>query len=61
MNESVCGVPSDVGLHSSSDPLDLNTDYRITNFDNPIVGLLTIFQCITLDGWSAIMYNIADQ
>ena len=43
MNDSICGEPKDVGLHYLTDPLDLDTDYRITNFDNPLVGLLTIF------------------
>lgn len=61
LNGSVCGEPKDVGLHYSSDPLDIDTDFRITNFDNPLIGLLTIFQCITFDGWSTMMYNIKDQ
>lgn len=39
---------------------DVDTDiaslnYGITNFDNVGYALLTIFQCITMEGWSAIM------
>ncbi|XP_052750950.1 muscle calcium channel subunit alpha-1-like isoform X3 [Galleria mellonella] len=32
----------------------------ITNFDNIGYSMLTVFQCITLEGWTDIMYAIAD-
>jgi|688.fasta_scaffold2320320_1 hypothetical protein len=35
-------------------------DYGITSFVNPFIGVITIFQCITLEGWTTIMYNFMD-
>jgi hypothetical protein len=40
--------------------LGLDTDinelnYGITNFDNIFSALMTIFQCITMEGWTKIM------
>ena len=35
-------------------------DYGIISFDNLGVGLLMIFQTITLEGWTKIMYNYMD-
>ncbi|XP_049881601.1 muscle calcium channel subunit alpha-1-like isoform X3 [Pectinophora gossypiella] len=32
----------------------------ITNFDNFGLSMLTVFQCITLEGWTDVMYNIQD-
>ena len=31
-------------------------NYGITNFDNFIHSMLTVFQCITLEGWTEILY-----
>ena len=31
-------------------------NYGITNFDNFIQSMLTVFQCITLEGWTEILY-----
>jgi len=30
----------------------------ITNFDNFGLAMLTVFQCITMEGWTAIMYDV---
>ncbi|XP_066994947.2 muscle calcium channel subunit alpha-1-like [Anabrus simplex] len=35
-------------------------NYGITNFDNFGFATLTVFQCITMDGWVDILYNIQD-
>ncbi|XP_035708740.1 muscle calcium channel subunit alpha-1 isoform X3 [Folsomia candida] len=32
----------------------------ITNFDNFGLAMLTVFQCITLEGWTQVMYDIQD-
>ena len=32
-----------------------NLNYGITNFDNVGSAFLTIFQCITMEGWTKIM------
>ena len=31
----------------------------ITNFDNFGLAMLTVFQCITLEGWTTVMYNVS--
>jgi hypothetical protein len=37
-----------------------NPHYGITHFDNIAFAWLTIFQCITLEGWTPIMYMCMD-
>jgi hypothetical protein len=37
-----------------------NPNYGITSFDNIEYSWLTIFQCITLEGWTPIMYMTMD-
>ena len=32
----------------------------ITNFDNFGLAMLTVFQCITLEGWTDVLYDIQD-
>ncbi|ODM89302.1 Muscle calcium channel subunit alpha-1, partial [Orchesella cincta] len=32
----------------------------ITNFDNIGLAMLTVFQCISLEGWTDVMYNLQD-
>ncbi|XP_059167740.1 muscle calcium channel subunit alpha-1-like isoform X5 [Physella acuta] len=33
-------------------------NYGITNFDNFGLSMLTVFQCITMEGWTTVMYDI---
>lgn len=33
----------------------------ITNFDNFGLSMLTVFQCITLEGWTDVLYNVSDR
>lgn len=35
-------------------------NYGITNFDNFGLAMLTVFQCITLEGWTDVLYDIQD-
>ncbi|KAK3913679.1 Voltage-dependent calcium channel type D subunit alpha-1 [Frankliniella fusca] len=35
-------------------------NYGITNFDNFGLSMLTVFQCITLEGWTDVLYAIQD-
>ena len=35
-------------------------NYGVTNFDNIGKALITIFQCITMEGWTSIMYIYQD-
>lgn len=30
----------------------------ITNFDNFGLSMLTVFQCITLEGWTDVLYDV---
>lgn len=32
-------------------------NYGITNFDNFGLAMLTVFQCITLEGWTDVLYG----
>lgn len=34
--------------------------YGIINYDDIVHGMITIFQVITLEGWSTLMYNLSD-
>ncbi|KAA0717050.1 Voltage-dependent N-type calcium channel subunit alpha-1B [Triplophysa tibetana] len=36
----------------------IGPNYGITNFDNILFAVLTVFQCITMEGWVDILYNI---
>ena len=45
-------------IYRDSEVPELN--YALTNFDNIFYAFLTIFQCITLEGWTDIMYMNQD-
>ena len=34
-------------------------NHGITNFDNFGLAMLTVFQCVTLEGWSDVLYNVS--
>lgn len=34
-------------------------NYGITNFDNFGLAMLTVFQCITMEGWTDMMYYVS--
>ncbi|KAG8141736.1 hypothetical protein E2320_006429 [Naja naja] len=34
-------------------------NFGITNFDNILFSVLTVFQCITMEGWTDILYNVS--
>lgn len=33
-------------------------NYGITNFDNFFLAMLTVFQCVTMEGWTDVMYYV---
>nr|AAO83839.1 voltage-dependent L-type calcium channel alpha-1 subunit isoform b [Lymnaea stagnalis] len=33
-------------------------NYGITNFDNFGLAMLTVFQCITMEGWTTVLYDV---
>lgn len=34
-------------------------NFGITNFDNILFAVLTVFQCITMEGWVEILYSVS--
>ncbi|KAJ8395442.1 hypothetical protein AAFF_G00031760 [Aldrovandia affinis] len=38
----------------------IGPNYGITQFDNILFALLTVFQCITMEGWTIVLYNTND-
>ncbi|KAL2099497.1 hypothetical protein ACEWY4_003891 [Coilia grayii] len=38
----------------------IGPNYGITNFDNILFAILTVFQCITMEGWTGILYNVSE-
>ncbi|CAH2060511.1 unnamed protein product, partial [Iphiclides podalirius] len=61
---SACSRDPDVGFQCEEGQICTDywqgPNYGITNFDNIGYSMLTVFQCITLEGWTDIMYAIAD-
>jgi hypothetical protein len=57
-----CKHPLDGGLDKSVDsPIEQALiDFGLANFDNLAYAILTIFQMITMEGWTKIMYNLMD-
>lgn len=37
-----------------------NPNFGVTNFDNILYSFLLVFQIVTLEGWSEIMYWVFD-
>ena len=34
-------------------------NYGITSFDNILYAMLTVFQCITMEGWTTVLYYVS--
>lgn len=37
----------------------IGPNFGITNFDNILFAILTVFQCITMEGWVDILYDVS--
>lgn len=37
----------------------IGPNWGITSFDNIFFAMLTVFQCITMEGWTAILYWVS--
>uniref|UniRef100_A0A8B9LNR7 Voltage-dependent calcium channel type A subunit alpha-1 n=1 Tax=Astyanax mexicanus TaxID=7994 RepID=A0A8B9LNR7_ASTMX len=53
------------GVRRCPDKYDCNGTWigpndGITQFDNILFAVLTVFQCITMEGWTAVLYNTND-
>jgi hypothetical protein len=57
-----CGSPAQYSLDLKSEVLKDQEliSYGIVTFDNLLRALITIFQMITLEGWTDMMYNLSD-
>nr|AXF54067.1 voltage-dependent calcium channel A type alpha-1 [Ditylenchus destructor] len=49
------GVPGTTCLNQWEGP-----NYGITSFDNIAFAMITVFQCITMEGWTTVMYYTND-
>ena len=52
------------GVRKCPDKYDCNGTWigpndGITQFDNILFAVLTVFQCITMEGWTAVLYNVS--
>ena len=36
----------------------IGPNYGITSFDNIAFAMITVFQCITMEGWTTVMYYV---
>jgi len=61
-DQMTCGNPQDYGIPLAKDGVynDSAINYGISGFDNLGQSLLTVFQIITMQGWSKIMLNLMD-
>ena len=57
-NDTVGDLTAIDDLYRDSNIFELN--YGVTNFDHMGSAFLTIFQCITLEGWTTVMYIFQD-
>ncbi|KAL1129887.1 hypothetical protein AAG570_012831, partial [Ranatra chinensis] len=62
-----CSEPEGAGFHCAYYSEEMvctegweGPNFGITNFDNFGLAMLTVFQCITLEGWTDVLYNIED-
>ena len=59
---SVCGSVLDFGLTLHDDKIEQNmqVQHGVASFDQFFSSILGVFQIITLDNWSLLMYNLAN-
>lgn len=53
----VCGDYSCPDQTFCAEVLD-NPQYGVTNFDNLLSATLIVFQCVTLEGWTDVLFNV---
>ncbi|XP_063284375.1 voltage-dependent R-type calcium channel subunit alpha-1E isoform X7 [Pelobates fuscus] len=53
-----CGVPRCPSGYACKEWIGPNDG--ITQFDNILFAVLTVFQCITMEGWTTVLYNTND-
>ena len=50
----ISSLPAYVNMLWSQGP-----NYGITSFDNILFAMLTVFQCITMEGWTSMLYWVS--
>lgn len=55
--EFPCGVRQCPAKYNCSDTW-IGPNDGITQFDNILFAVLTVFQCITMEGWTTVLYNV---
>ncbi|TRY87439.1 hypothetical protein DNTS_017196, partial [Danionella cerebrum] len=59
-DERPCGARTCEGNDTICDEYWLGPNYGITQFDNVLFAVLTVFQCITMEGWTDMLYYSND-
>uniref|UniRef100_A0A3B4T340 Calcium voltage-gated channel subunit alpha1 E n=1 Tax=Seriola dumerili TaxID=41447 RepID=A0A3B4T340_SERDU len=57
--EFPCGVRQCPAKYTCNDTW-IGPNEGITQFDNILFAVLTVFQCITMEGWTTVLYNTDD-
>lgn len=55
--EFPCGVRKCPAKYTCNDTW-IGPNDGITQFDNILFAVLTVFQCITMEGWTTVLYNV---
>ena len=57
-----CGNPIEFGIDLKDEGVfeDISIQYNVSAFDNILNSILAVFQIITMDSWTLIMYNLVD-
>ncbi|XP_048107602.1 voltage-dependent R-type calcium channel subunit alpha-1E isoform X10 [Alosa alosa] len=58
--EYPCGFRQCPSGYNCSEFAWIGPNDGITQFDNILFALLTVFQCITMEGWTTVLYNTND-
>ncbi|XP_055884029.1 muscle calcium channel subunit alpha-1-like isoform X4 [Biomphalaria glabrata] len=53
------GYTCEEGAHCDLNGTYEGPNFGITNFDNFGLAMLTVFQCITMEGWTTVMYDVS--
>jgi len=58
---SYCGSPYDLGVNIRSSEMDFaSINYGYSTFDNIFLAVYTLFQVLTQEGWSSLIYILSE-
>lgn len=55
-----CGSPFDNKMEMEEAKRNANIQFGIHTFDNFLSSIMTVFQMITKDSWTVVLYNLKD-